>query len=82
MTISAADFSGLFYSRCSESSGINSVQKSIVYLAGVFMTLSVLSLPLNAQDWQWPEKPQNIQVLSKELTGRLRTERVIMICYR
>ncbi len=62
-------FSELFYSSSVESSGINAVRKSLGYLASAIMALSVLSLPLYAQDWKWPEKPQNIQVLSKELTG-------------
>ena len=71
MTIKETDLLGLFYTGSVENSGINSVRKSIGYLASTFITLSLLNLPLYAQDeWSWPEKPQNIQVLSKELTGR------------
>ena len=69
MAIKATDFSSLFYSSSAESSGINAVRKSIGYFAYAFMALLLLNLPLYAQDWKWPEKPQNIQVLSKDLTG-------------
>ena len=61
--------SSLLYSSSIESPGINAVRKSIGYLASAFMALLLLNLPLYAQGWKWPEKPQNIQVLSKELTG-------------
>ena len=69
MVIRATDFNGLFYSSSVKSSGINAVRKSIGYLASAIMALLLLNLPLRAQDWKWPDKPQNIQVLSKELTG-------------
>ena len=69
MAVKAIDFSDLIYSISVESSGINAVRKRIGYLASAFMALLLLNLPLYAQGWKWPEKPQNIQVLSKELTG-------------
>ena len=67
--------SGFTYSSCIEGLNINAVRKSIGYLVNAFMVLLILNLPLHAQtsaqgNWKWPEKPQNIQVLSKELTGR------------
>ena len=69
MAVKAADFSDLIHSSSVESSGINVVRKSIGYLASAFMALLLLNIPLYAQGWKWPEKPQNIQVLSKDLTG-------------
>ena len=63
-------FSILFYSGSVENWSTIFMRKSIGYFAGVAMALLILNLPLYAQDWRWPEKPQNIQVLSKELTGR------------
>ena len=75
MVIRSTDFIGVFYSSSVESSDINAVRKSISYLASAFIALLLLNLPLYAQrgdwgGWTWPEKPQNITVLSKELTGR------------
>ena len=61
--------SGLFYSSSVESPGIDAVRKSIGYLASAFMVLLLLNLPLHAQRWSWPEKPENIKVLSEETTG-------------
>ncbi len=70
MAIKATDFSGLFYSSSVEDSGINSGRKSFGILGAAVITLFFLTQPLHAQDdWKWPEKPQNIQVMSKELTG-------------
>ncbi|MCH7496059.1 MAG: c-type cytochrome [Candidatus Marinimicrobia bacterium] len=70
MAIKATDFSDLIHSSSVESPGIDAVRKSIGYLASAFMALLLLNLPLYAQDWKWPEKPQNIQVLSEKFTGR------------
>ncbi len=63
-------FSGLFYSSSVECSCINALRNSIGYLASAFIALLLLSPPLYAQGWKWPEKPQNIQVLSEKFTGR------------
>ncbi len=69
MAIKVTHFSGLFYSGRVEGAGINTVEKIIGFLASVFMALLLLNLPLHAQGWEWPEKPENIQVLSKDITG-------------
>ncbi|MCH8272222.1 MAG: c-type cytochrome [Candidatus Marinimicrobia bacterium] len=61
--------SGFLYSSSVESPGIDAVRKSIGYLASAFMVLLLLNLPLHAQSWSWPEKPENIKVLSEEITG-------------
>jgi len=70
MAFKTADFRGLFYSSSVEGAGINSVRKSIGYLASVFIALLLLNFPLYAQSWSWPEKPENLQVLGEEYTGR------------
>lgn len=44
---------------------------SIVYFIG--LTIISFSFPVQAQQWSWPEKPENLQVFSKDWPGsRLR----------
>lgn len=59
MSVKAADFSDLFYSNNNWVSVKNSVRKSIGYLTCAFTALLILSLPLYAQGWSWPEKHSN-----------------------
>jgi len=70
MAFRATEFRGLFYSNIVKRAGINSVLKSIGYLASVFMVFTLLNVPLFAQGFSWPEKPENLQVLGEEYTGR------------
>ncbi len=70
MAANVINLSGLFYSMNIESSRFISVRKSIAYIAGTFIVIFTLNLSLYAQDWRWPEKPVNLQVLGEEYTGR------------
>ena len=70
MNFRVNNFSNLFCSSCVQGSGIDSVRKSIGYSACAFIIFLLLNIPLYAQDWRWPEKPENLQVLGEEFTGR------------
>ena len=69
MVITVIDNSNLKYQVNNSSPAFIPTRASIVNLVIAFIALLLLSVPLYAQGFKWPENPKNIQVLSKELTG-------------